>query len=408
MAQTGNTKAIAQRYRYIAKDLDGALHRGEATAEDRDQLYQQLLAQNLYLQSAHPATKGKRKLLKDNVISEFCRQLSTLLGAGVNLARALQIIANEEGLNPNLKAIYEEILSDIRKGIPLSVSMESTEVFPELLLGMIRAGEATGSLDRVTDRMATHYQKQHQLNSSVKSAMTYPMILAVMAVLVVVVIVTFVLPQFEDLFDMMEELPWATQVLMNFSEFLLSKWYLIILGLACLVVLIRVILSVPKVRTAVDKFKLKMPVFGRLNRVTCTARFARTLSSLYSSGVPIVAALQTARSTVGNAYIAGQFDAVLDSIRGGSNLSEALALVDGFVLKLSSTVQIGEETGKMDDMLNSVADAMEYDAEQASKRMLTLLEPMLIVVMALVVGFIMIAVMGPIISSYGAIEGSAY
>ena len=174
-----------------------------------------------------------------------------------------------------------------------------------------------------------------------------------------------------------------------------------------LVILVRTLLRVPDIRLAVDRTKLRMPVFGPLNRIICTARFARTISSLYASGMPMVTALQTAKGTIGNAYLFSQFDDVLADLRSGVHLSAALDKVDGFQKKLSSTIRVGEETGRLDVMLDQIADAMEYDAEQATKRMMTVLEPMLIVIMAVVVGFIMVAVMSPILGSYAAIEGSA-
>ena len=231
-------------------------------------------------------------------------------------------------------------------------------------------------------------------------------LMAILAVAVVIVIVTFVLPQFSDLFSTMDSLPGVTLALMAFSGFMVTKWYLIILGVAAVVMVIRSLLRIPAVRLEMDRRKLKMPVFGPLNQVICTARFARTISSLYSSGLPIVTALQTARDTIGNAYIVSQFNDVLVQVRSGVSLSAALETVDGFQRKLCSSIAVGEETGRLDSMLDSIADSMEYDAQQASKRMMTILEPMLIVLMAFVVGFIIIAVMSPIIGSYSAIESS--
>ena len=175
---------------------------------------------------------------------------------------------------------------------------------------------------------------------------------------------------------------------------------------AALAAALRALLRVPSVRLALDRGKLTMPVFKQLHRIICTASFARTISSLYASGLPIITALQTARDTIGNAYIASQFDAVLAQVRSGVSLSAALESVDGFQRKLCSSIAVGEETGQLDSMLDSIADSMEYAAQQASRRMMTILEPMLIVLMAFVVGFIIIAVMSPIIGSYSAIESS--
>lgn len=395
-------------FRYTAKNIEGKVVRGTMEAVDYDSLYTQLLSQGLYLQNAsRQGGAAKKRMIKPQELSELCRQLSTLLAAGVSLVRALTIISQDEGLNGNLRRIYGNVLAEVRKGASLSAALEAQGVFPSLMLGMIRAGEGSGKLDQVAERLATHYEKAHQMNQQVKSALMYPMILAILAVAVVIVIVTFVLPQFSDLFSTMDELPGVTLMLMAFSDFMVHKWYLMVLYVAVFVAILRTILRIPDARLWVDKKKLTIPVFGKLNQVICTARFARTISSLYSSGLPIVTALQTARDTIDNRYITSQFDGILVQVRSGVSLSAALEQVDGFQRKLCSSIAIGEETGRLDSMLDSIADSMEYDAQQASKRMMTILEPMLIVLMAFVVGFIVIAVMSPIIGSYSAIEGSA-
>ena len=391
-------------FRYTAKDIDGKVVRGAMEAADYDTLYTQLLAQGLYLQSATCRGAGRKpRTLRPQELSDLCRQLSTLLASGVSLVRALTIISRDEGISAGLRRVYESVLSEVRKGSSLSDALEAQQVFPTLMLGMIRAGEGSGRLDRVAERLAVHYEKAHQMNQQVRSALMYPMILAVLSVAVVIVIVTFVLPQFSDLFSTMDSLPAVTLALMAFSDFMVTKWYLLLLGLA---VLAAALLRSPSVRLALDRGKLTLPVFGRLHRIICTARFARTISSLYASGLPIITALQTARDTIGNAYIVSQFDAVLAQVRSGVSLSAALESVDGFQRKLCSSIAVGEETGQLDSMLDSIADSMEYDAQQASRRMMTILEPMLIVLMAFVVGFIIIAVMSPIIGSYSAIEGT--
>ena len=392
-------------FRYTAKDIDGRTVRGTMEAADYDALYAQLLEQGLYPQRVTGRGADRRpRTLRPQELSDLCRQLSTLLASGVSLVRALTIISQDEGISAGLRRVYESVLSEVRKGSSLSDALEAQQVFPALMLGMIRAGEGSGRLDRVAERLAVHYEKAHQMNQQVKSALMYPMILAVLSV--AVVIVTFVLPQFSDLFSTMDSLPAVTLALMAFSDFMVTKWYLLLLGLAALAAALRALRRVPSVRLALDRGKLTMPVFGPLHRIICTARFARTISSLYASGLPIITALQTARDTIGNAYIVSQFDAVLAQVRSGVSLSAALESVDGFQRKLCSSIAVGEETGQLDSMLDSIADSMEYDAQQASRRMMTILEPMLIVLMAFVVGFIIIAVMSPIIGSYSAIESS--
>ena len=401
-------RKTAAAYRYAARDERGRTRRGTMTALDEADLYDRLLAQGLYLRSsAKKRTRGGKKRLKTKSLAEFCRQLSNLLGAGVSLAPALEMIAKDESMDAAQRRIYADVLSQVRRGVDFSAALESEGVFPRLMLGMIRAGEGTGDLARVAGRLALQFEKQYQMEQRLRSAMVYPAVLGVLAVAVVIIIVTFVLPQFEDLFSTMTELPAATRALIAFSNFLTAKWYAVALVIAALVVAVRTVLRMPAVRLRHDRTKLRLPLLGRLFRTICTARFARALGSLYASGMPIVNALSVARESVGNAYISGQFDAVLASVRSGAELSAALSQVDGLQNKLIAAIRVGEQTGRLDTMLDSAAEIMEYDAQQASARMVTILEPMLIVIMALVVGFIMVAVMGPIIGSYSAIEGSA-
>ncbi len=400
----------SRRWRYTAVDLEGKLHKGVAEARDYDALYTRLRAGELYLQTAVPeGGQGRKRLLKAKELSAFCQELSTLLDAGVNVVRALTIITEEEDLPRNLREIYDSLLAEVRKGTSLSSAVETQGVFPDLMVGMLRAGEENGDLPGVTARLAVHFTKEHKTRQQVISAMIYPCVLGVLALGAVVILFTFVLPEFEELFAGMESLPVFTVALMALSDFLTQRWYVAVFGVAALVFLIRILFTIPRVRLAWDRWKLKTRLLGlgKINSVICTARLARTISSLYGSGVPLVSALQTARDTIGNRYISGQFDDVVARVRTGENLSSSLGIVDGLQRKLQGTIQVGEETGRLGPMLDSAADNMEYDSEQATKRLVTVLEPVMIVLMALAVGIIIIGVMLPIINSYGAIEGSA-
>jgi type IV pilus assembly protein PilC len=251
--------------------------------------------------------------------------------------------------------------------------------------------------------MAEHYDKEFRLAQKVKSAMTYPKILSVLIVLVVCIIMTYILPQFEDMFAMMDDLPATTKLLQAISNGLREHWLIIIIVLGILYVLIRVLLMIPIITYYKDKAVLYMPVMGKLQRVIFTARFSRTLCSLYTSGIPMVTCLQIGRTTIGNAYIERQFDAVISYVKSGGNLSEALGRVDGFVNKLPSNIKVGEETGSLDTMLIALANSLDYESEMAIERMVSYLEPAMIVVMAVVVGFIIISVIQPLYGSYDAI-----
>lgn len=395
------------KFRYVAKDMGGKTYRGTTEATSEAALIQQLREQELFLVESKNLTKVKEyKKLKAKQLAAFCRELSTLLASGVSLVRAMDILSDQEGLDPKEKEIYKDVLLDLRKGIPLSEAMESKKCFPDLMIGMLRSGEGSGNLDQVTDRLAVQYEKDYKLTQQVRSAMTYPCILLVLCVAIAILIVTFILPQFQSLFDQMDSLPCVTTVLIAASDFLTKKWYLAILIVVIVYALVRIIMGIPAVRHQIDYRKVHLPIFGKLFKVVYTARFARTLSSLYSSGMPIALAISVAGKTIGNVYIEEQFEEVVTEVRSGVPLSRALRQVDGLMKKLASTILVGEESGRLDVMLDSIAVSMEEEAEQATKQMVTLLEPILIIFMALIVGFIMIAVMLPIYQSYAAIENA--
>lgn len=396
-------------YQYTAKNEKGKTVRGTAAAPSPEALYAQLRTEGLYLMDQREAGAGKRSVrpLKTAQVADFCRSLGTLLAAGVPLVRAFAILGEEEGLDPKAKAVYEAVRTELRKGVPLSDAMEAqAPAFPALLVAMLRSAESTGSIDKACLRMANHYEKEHKLDQEVGNSLMYPAILGVLIVVVLLILMGYVVPQFEEMFAQMETLPLPTVILLGISDFLKSHWLLVALGAAVLTVGVRSLFLVPEVRLQWDRFILHAPVVGKLNRKICTARFARTLSNLYSSGVPIVMALQSGQQTVGNRWIASQFDGVLTSVRAGHPLSESLKEVDGFERKLSSTVMVGEETGKLDSMLATTSETMDYEAEMATKKLMTLIEPVMIVVMAVMVAFVIIAVILPIYLSYGTIGGS--
>lgn len=397
-----------KKFKYVATNLEGKRTAGQREAMDEEDLYSRLRTDNLFLVSAREVkSRLSTKRIKAKYLAEFCRELGTLLEAGVSLVRALAIIIEEEGIKPQFRAIYAELLTLVRQGVALSDAMEQQgESFPEMMINMFRSAEAGGSLDKTSMRMAQYYDKEYRMNAKIKNALAYPMILSVLIVAVVIIIFTFVLPQFTSLFANMAVLPWYTELMLFLSDFIVKNWLGIILTVVVAVTALRIILKIPVVRRGKDKLMLHLPVAGKLLKVIYTARFARTLSSLYSAGLPIISALQVGRRTVGNTYIEGQFDEVITKIRGGENLSDALGGVDGFIKKFTSTIMIGEETGKLDSMLESTAETLDYESEQAIARLMTFLEPVMIVIMAVIVGFIMISVISPIYGSYSSLSNS--
>lgn len=399
------------RYRYTATNAAGRTVRGTAEAPTMEALYIQLRdTKDEYMTAAKEDTDGAVafRAMKTARLADFCRNLGTLLAAGVPLVRAFRIMADERGLDIRTKALYEAVLSDLKRGVPLSDAMSHcAPAFPELLLAMTRSAETTGSIDESFLRMGSYYDREHRMNQQVGNSMMYPLILAVLTVGVLVVLMTFVIPQFKDMFDQMESLPFLTELLFSVSDLVATHWLSLALCIFVLVMGLRVLMTLPAVRLQWDWLSLHAPLVGKLNRKICTARFARTLSNLYSGGVPIIATLIAARDAVDNTWIASQFDTVLRNVRAGHSLSETLSAVDGFEKKMSASIAVGEETGKLDSLLATISETLDYEAESATKRLVTLLEPLMIVIMAVIVGCVVVAVIMPIYLSYGTIGGSA-
>ncbi len=397
-------------YRYKAQDSEGKIVNGQSNAANENELHEKLKADGLMLLDAKElvATKRHLKRLKFDRLSDFSRNLSKLLGAGVTLVRALKIISDDESIPVKEREIYADVLRLVRTGMPLSDALEEEgDTFPPLFINMIRSAESTGNLDATAANMAEYYSKEYKINQKISSTMTYPKILSVLIVIVVIVIMGFVLPQFEDLFAQMGTLPLATRILMAISDFVAHRWYILIFGAILLFIAYKVLFSIPAVKYRIDWLEIHLPKIGKLRKIIYTARFARTLSSLYAAGIPIITCLQIAKTTIGNTYIEGQFDDMIAKVKAGETLSVGIDSIDGFVKKLTSSVGVGEETGELDSMLVSIADQMDYDSEIATEKLVSMLEPMMIVVMAVVVGFIMIAIIQPIYGSYQSIANTS-
>ena len=398
------------RYYYEARNKKGRAVTGEMSAVSEEELYQKLKTEGKYLIDVRDMQESRSyHQLSPLMLSEFNRELSDMLGAGVPLVRCLTILSQEETRKKKDREILTGVLKAVRQGEALSDAMEQQKgAFPALMIHMYRAAENGGNLGGTAMRLSLHYEKEHHLDTRIKGAVTYPKILAVMSVLMVIFIMSFILPQLSDLFDNMSQLPLPTRILFGISDFIGTHGIGLLAVLIILVLLFLLLFRIPAVRRKRDEWKLKIPVAGKLLSVIYTARFARSLSSLYRSGLPIVNAMQIARRTIGNSYIEGQFDEVISLLKEGHCLSEAVDHIDGLRKKLSSVIRVGEESGDMAVMLDSLADAFDYESEMATGRLISYLEPALIICMAVIIGFIMIAVMMPIYDSYSAIGTSVY
>ena len=392
-------------FKYNAITLDGRQQTGKAEAANYGQLAALLRRENLFLIStqAVESTVTYQKLKTDE-LADFCRQLGAMLSSGITLIRAMMILTQRDN-KPYVKKIYDAVIEELQRGSTLSEAMAMCgRAFPELLINMVRAGEQTGRLDESCNKMAVQFDKDHRLNQKIKSATMYPIILVVLIIVVILVIFTFVLPQFMGMFEGME-LPLPTRIVMGISDFLTSYGIVTLALVVAFAALLMAIFRKPGPKRALDKVKLGLPKIGKLLQTIYTARFARTLASLYVSGIPMIQALTIAQATIGNKYIESEFTKVTEALGNGRSLSQAISTVDGFEGKLKSTILIGEESGRLEHMLESVADQFDYDSEMASARMVALIEPVLIVVMAGIVGMVIVAVMMPLFEMYGTIGG---
>ena len=398
------------KYQYTARDRQGKIVEGIMHASDEDDLYRRLKEEDKFLIDGSETMKDQNsRQLPALMLSEFNRELGDMLSAGVTLVRALGILSQEETRKAKERAAIAQVLKLVRQGQSISDAMEQQRgAFPLLMVNMYRAAETSGKLADTAKRLAVHYEKEHQLNTRVKGATIYPKVLSVLLVVVVVFIMSFILPQLSDLFDNLTTLPLPTRILFGISEFIGSYWQALLIGLIIIFILGFILSKMPAVKLFKDKVKLKIPVAGKLFMIIYTARFARSLSSLYSAGIPIITAMQIARRTIGNRYVEKQFDGAISQLRAGKPLSEVLDGIYGFRKKLPSVVRGGEESGDLVQMLDAMADSFDYESEMAVGRLISYMEPILIVFMALVIGFIMIAVMLPIYESYTAIGSSTY
>lgn len=393
-------------FKYSGKDLHNKIVKGKIEGKSMYDVFYALKERGIYsYQLDEIAQQGDRSLkLKLPELVDFCRQVGTMLSAGIPITRAVLILMERADSN-TVKSVYEKLYDVITVGNTLSSAMEECKnTFPPLMINMFKAGEVSGHLDRSAIKMADYYEKENKLNSKIKGAMVYPIILGILTVAVTILLFTFVIPNFVSLFKD-KEVPAITAVILGISSALTNYWYVFIVVVVALVFGIGYILRIPDVALKIDEIKLKVPKIGNLLKIVYTARFARTLSSLYSSGINMIDAVVISAKIIGNRFVEKQFGEAIQKIRDGNLLSISIEGVLGIDKKLISSIYIGEETGKLDDILLSMADNYDFEADAATSQLITFIEPVMIVVMALIVGTVMMGVMMPIMTMYKSAGG---
>ncbi|PLR75501.1 type II secretion system F family protein [Bacillus sp. V3-13] len=390
------------RFKYSGRDRKGKKS-GVVTAGSRREALLQLKENGIRTMEIAeiPETVWTKELMIGNPVKLedfviYLRQFSTLLKAGVPVVESTAILSQQTESKALKKALIA-VEEDLREGNPLSEAVgRHKRIFTSMFVNMIKAGEAGGNLDDTLERLAVHFEKQHFTKQKIMSALAYPITVGIIAVAVVIFLLVSVVPTFVDMFaDFGGELPAITQFVLKSSEMMQRFWWLVIFLFIAAFTVVVMMRNNKKAKYYLDFFLLKLPLFGRILQKAALARMTRTLSSLFASSVPILQALSMVENIVGNEVIARVIRKSRDSLEQGKSLTEPMRAHWVFPPLVSQMIAIGEETGALDSMLAKVADFYEKEVESSTDRLKSLIEPIMIVILASLVGTIVIAIIMP-------------
>ena len=341
---------------------------------------------------------GRRRRVADQVVTDFTVQLATLTGAGIPIVRALVILHGQTRPGP-FKEVLADLVEDVSGGTPLSEAMEKHDrCFNRLYAAMVRAGEKSGVLDRILERLARFRERTAEIRAKVVGATVYPLVILIVAVVVVSLVIVWVIPKFRTIFDSFQvELPRPTQILLDVSRVSVEYWYLVF-GIPALLLFLHAVLMrrAARYRYRIHKLILKIPMLGRLLLQSAVAAFARTFGTLIQAGVPHLEALGIVRDTTSNDVIAEAVEDVRRTVREGEGIATPMGETGLFDDLVTSMVDVGEQTGELDGMLLKVADAYEKSVDRRIDALFKVLEPLILIVMAVFVGFIVVALFLPL------------
>lgn len=389
-------------YYYVAKDMNGRTVSGKLDALSESEVGDALHKKELIIVSIE-AVKGKvklpakdRKVKLDDLIA-FVRQLATLVDAGVTLVHALNIMTGQVE-NKTLKGIIMAMQQDIEEGLSFSEALAKYPgVFSELFMNMVRAGEISGSLPEVLNRLATYLEKSAALNRKIRSSLVYPAVVITMSIIITAVLLLKVVPIFKGIFDMLGgRLPLPTRVLIMTSDILRNYFLLSVILLAAVFFLFKKFINTDKGRYIFDMEKLKMPVLGPLLSKLAIAKFTRTFATLVKSGVAILSTLEIVAKTAGNKVVEEALQQCSRGVRTGEPISQPLSKSKIFPPLVCSMISVGEKTGQLEKMLNKIADFYEEQVDAAASALTSMIEPLVIAFLGIVIGGIVISLFLPI------------
>ena len=396
------------QYNNKAMDKNVKAKKGSIEAINLDKAKEKLKSEGLIVQDIKEQGAGKKgggKKVKDKDLAVFCKQFSAVLNAGVTIISALEMMS-EQLENKTLKRALQEAQSYVQKGGTLADAFKlNPKVFPPIMINMTAAGEMSGNLEICFDRLTTHFETANALHSKVKGAVTYPIVILIVVVAVVAVLLVGVIPQFSQMFDDLgSELPAATQMLVNLSNFLQHKWYILVIIVAAIVFGLKAFGKTEPGSLMYAKIGIKFPLFGNLTIKSAAATFSRTMATLMASGISLIDAVEQVAKMINNRIIR---EALLDAktqIAKGVPLSKPLRDCGIFPPMLPQMTKIGEETGNIEDMMDKVADYYEMEVNDATDALTAAMEPLIIVIMGVVVGGIVMAIYSPMLSMYDAVD----
>ncbi len=391
-------------YKWVAVTRKGRTIKGEIEAADEKIARLQLKRRNLTVKKLKPKPKDlfenvsflQPKVTRKDIVV-FTRQFSTMIDAGLPLVQGLTILA-EQTDNRTFKKILKQVTKDVEGGSTLAEALKKhPDVFDDLFVNLVAAGEMGGILDTILQRLAAYIEKAEKLRSRIKGAMTYPAVVMGIAIIVITIILVFVIPVFEDMFKGVgSALPAPTQFVVNLSRFVKSKIHYIIVAFILLIWAFRYYRKTERGRKQTDALALKLPIFGPLLKKVAVARFTRTFGTMISSGVPILDALDVTAKTSGNVVLEEVIQEVRGSIAEGQTIAEPLSETDIFPSMVIQMISVGEATGALDAMLEKIADFYDDEVDTAVEALTSMLEPMLMVFLGGSIGGLVIAMYLPI------------
>lgn len=397
-------------FNYKVVDKNGKNKKGTIEAPNRDGVEKKLKADGYAIMSLteqnSPFSGGLiKKKVKSKDLAVFCKQFSAVIRAGVTIISALELMGDQIE-NKTLQRAVMDAKTYVEKGGTLADALRvNSEVFPPIMINMVAAGELSGNLEICLDRLTEHFEKDNALSAKIKGAMTYPIVVFIVMIIVVIVVMVMVIPNFSSMFaEMGTQLPLATRIMVAASNFIIHKWWLLIIIVAAIVVGCKAFKRSSVGEQLFANMAIKMPIFGNLTIKSACSRFARTMSTLMASGISMIDAVEQVAKMMDNKIIR---DGLLDAktqVAKGIPLSKPLKDMEMLPPMLSAMTKIGEETGDIEEMLSKVADYYDEEVEEATNKLTAAMEPLIMVVLACIVGMIVAAVYGPIMSMYSALD----